>query len=117
MKRVFAWLEPFALAMWSGEIQELAGSSATDFRWSKRTRLIGLYQTVIAERERISRKAKPAGATPFNNAVSRANVPALPPLKSARRAGLDVHMPRNKHERPPTAQIAGELNCDVDGCG
>jgi SAM-dependent methyltransferase len=60
MKRVFAWLEPFALAMWSGEIQELAGSSATDFRWSKRTRFIGLYQTVIAEREGISRKAKPA---------------------------------------------------------
>jgi SAM-dependent methyltransferase len=50
MKRVFAWLEPFALAMWSREIQELAGSSAGDFRWSKRTRFIGLYQTVIAER-------------------------------------------------------------------
>jgi hypothetical protein len=50
MKRVFAWLEPFALAMWSGEIQEFAGSSAADFRWTKRTRFIGLYQTVIAER-------------------------------------------------------------------
>jgi SAM-dependent methyltransferase len=49
MKRVFAWLEPFALAMWSREIEELAGSSAADFRWSKRTRFIGLYQTVIAE--------------------------------------------------------------------
>jgi SAM-dependent methyltransferase len=50
MERVFAWLEPFALAMWSREIEELAGSSATAFRWSKRTRFIGLYQTVIAER-------------------------------------------------------------------
>lgn len=50
MERVFAWLEPFALAMWSREIEELAGSSAAAFRWSKRTRFIGLYQTVIAER-------------------------------------------------------------------
>jgi SAM-dependent methyltransferase len=59
MKRVFAWLEPFALAMWSREIEEFAGSSGADFRWSKRTRFIGLYQTVIAERERICSKAKP----------------------------------------------------------
>ena len=50
MKRIFAWLEPFALAMWSSEIQGLAGSNAAEFRWSKRTRFLGLYQTVIAER-------------------------------------------------------------------
>jgi SAM-dependent methyltransferase len=50
MERVFAWLEPFALAMWSREIEELAGSGASAFRWSKRTRFSGLYQTVIAER-------------------------------------------------------------------
>jgi hypothetical protein len=51
MERVFAWLEPFALAMWSREIEELAGKSAADFRWNKRTRFNGLYQTVIAERD------------------------------------------------------------------
>jgi SAM-dependent methyltransferase len=50
MERVFAWLEPFALAMWSREIEELAGPRAATFRWSKRTRFSGLYQTVIAER-------------------------------------------------------------------
>jgi ubiquinone/menaquinone biosynthesis C-methylase UbiE len=50
MQRVFAWLEPFALTMWSREIEELAGTNATAFRWSKRTRFLGLYQTVIAER-------------------------------------------------------------------
>ena len=50
MRRVFAWLEPFALAMWSREIEDLAGSSAADFIWHKRTRFIGLYQTVTAER-------------------------------------------------------------------
>jgi SAM-dependent methyltransferase len=50
MQRVFAWLEPFALAMWSREIEELAGPRAAAFRWSKRIRFIGLYQTVIAER-------------------------------------------------------------------
>jgi len=50
MQRVFAWLEPFALTMWSREIENLAGSSAASFRWSKRTRFVGLYQTVIAER-------------------------------------------------------------------
>lgn len=49
MQRVFAWLEPFALTMWSREIEELAGPRAAGFRWSKRTRFIGLYQTVIAE--------------------------------------------------------------------
>jgi SAM-dependent methyltransferase len=52
MQRVFAWLEPFALAMWSREIEDLAGTSAADFLWRKRTRFIGLYQTVIAERFR-----------------------------------------------------------------
>jgi hypothetical protein len=36
--------------MWSREIENLAGSSAASFRWSKRTRFVGLYQTVIAER-------------------------------------------------------------------
>jgi SAM-dependent methyltransferase len=50
MQRVFAWLEPFALTMWSREIENLAGSSAAGFRWNKRTRFVGLYQTVIAER-------------------------------------------------------------------
>ena len=50
MQRVFAWLEPFALTMWSREIEELAGPRAAAFRWSKRTRFSGLYQTVIAER-------------------------------------------------------------------
>jgi SAM-dependent methyltransferase len=50
MQRVFAWLEPFALAMWSREIEDLAETSAAAFRWSKRTRFIGLYQTVTAER-------------------------------------------------------------------
>ena len=51
MERVFAWLEPFALTMWSREIEELAGSSAAAFRWSKHTRFSGLYQTVIAARD------------------------------------------------------------------
>jgi ubiquinone/menaquinone biosynthesis C-methylase UbiE len=51
MKLVFAWLEPFALAMWSREIKELAGSNAADFLWSKRTCFLGLYQAVIAERK------------------------------------------------------------------
>jgi SAM-dependent methyltransferase len=50
MQRVFAWLEPFALTMWSREIEDLAGTSAAAFRWSKRTSFIGLYQTVTAER-------------------------------------------------------------------
>jgi SAM-dependent methyltransferase len=50
MQRVFAWLEPFALTMWSREIEDLAGTSAAAFRWSKRTRFIGLYQMVTAER-------------------------------------------------------------------
>jgi ubiquinone/menaquinone biosynthesis C-methylase UbiE len=50
MQRVFAWLEPFALSMWSREIADLAGASAASFRWSKRTRFSGLYQMVTAER-------------------------------------------------------------------
>jgi ubiquinone/menaquinone biosynthesis C-methylase UbiE len=50
MQRVFAWLEPFALTMWSRQIEDLAGMNATAFRWSKRTRFLELYQTVIAER-------------------------------------------------------------------
>lgn len=50
MKRVFAWLEPFALAMWTREIKDMAGVAADDFRWVKRTRFGGLYQVVVAER-------------------------------------------------------------------
>ena len=50
MQRVFAWLEPFAKAMWSQEIEDLAGARGAAFRWSKRTRFMGLYQTVTAER-------------------------------------------------------------------
>ena len=50
MKQVFDRLEPFARTMWSHEIEELAGADATAFRWRKRTRFGGLYQTVIAER-------------------------------------------------------------------
>jgi SAM-dependent methyltransferase len=50
MKRIFDWLEPFALTMWSREIEDLAGPDAAAFRWRKRTRFGGLYQTVIAER-------------------------------------------------------------------
>ena len=47
---VFTRLEPFALAMWSREIEELAGPAAAAFRWRKHTRFGGMYQTVIAER-------------------------------------------------------------------
>lgn len=50
MKWVFDWLEPFALTMWSREIEDLAGPAAAAFQWRKRTRFSGLYQTVIAER-------------------------------------------------------------------
>ena len=50
MQRVFTWLEPFALSMWSREIEDLAGANAAAFRWSKSTRFSGLYQIVIAER-------------------------------------------------------------------
>jgi ubiquinone/menaquinone biosynthesis C-methylase UbiE len=50
MRRIFQWLEPFALSLWSQEIQALAGSVGASFRWSKRTRFGGMYQTVIAER-------------------------------------------------------------------
>jgi ubiquinone/menaquinone biosynthesis C-methylase UbiE len=50
MKQIFLWLEPFALSMWSQEIEALAGSMGTDFRWSKRTQFGELYQTVIAQR-------------------------------------------------------------------
>jgi SAM-dependent methyltransferase len=47
---VFAWLEPFAKAMWSREIKDLAGTPGASFRWSKSTRFMGLYQKVTAER-------------------------------------------------------------------
>lgn len=50
MRRIFAWLEPFAPSMWSREIRDLAGSVGSDFRWRKRTRFGGMYQIVVAER-------------------------------------------------------------------
>jgi SAM-dependent methyltransferase len=50
MKQVFDRLEPFARAMWSREIEDLAGPDANAFLWRKHTRFGGLYQTVIAER-------------------------------------------------------------------
>jgi SAM-dependent methyltransferase len=50
MVRIFKWLEPFALSMWSKDIEELAGGQAKSFIWRKRTRFGGLYQTVVAER-------------------------------------------------------------------
>ena len=50
MRGVFAWLEPFALSIWSREIEVMAGPDAAAFNWRKRTRFGGLYQTVIAER-------------------------------------------------------------------
>jgi SAM-dependent methyltransferase len=50
MRRIFDWLEPFAQSMWSREIRDLAGPTAKNFRWRKRTRFGGLYQIVVAER-------------------------------------------------------------------
>jgi SAM-dependent methyltransferase len=50
MQLVFAWLEPFAPTMWRREIEDLAGPTGDGFRWHKRTRFGGMYQTVIAER-------------------------------------------------------------------
>jgi SAM-dependent methyltransferase len=50
MRLVFRYLEPFATGLWRHEIVELAGSAASDFRWSKSTRFGGLYQVVVAER-------------------------------------------------------------------
>ncbi len=50
MRFVFWWLEPYAKAMWSQEIEQLAAAKAGAFRWRKRTRFGGLYQLVIAER-------------------------------------------------------------------
>ena len=50
MQRVFTWLEPFALSMWSQEIADMAGANDAAFRWSKSTRFSGMYQIVIAER-------------------------------------------------------------------
>ena len=50
MRFVYWWLEPYALAMWSKEIEQMAGPKGKGFRWSKRTRFGGLYQMVIAER-------------------------------------------------------------------
>ena len=50
MRFVYWWLEPYAMTMWSQEIQQMAGPRGIGFRWSKRTRFGGLYQMVIAER-------------------------------------------------------------------
>ena len=50
MRQIFKRLEPFALSMWSQEIEDMAGSAATGFRWTKHTQFGGLYQTVIAQR-------------------------------------------------------------------
>jgi ubiquinone/menaquinone biosynthesis C-methylase UbiE len=50
MRFIYWWLEPYAVAMWSQDIEQLAGPKADAFRWSKRTRFGGLYQLVIAER-------------------------------------------------------------------
>ena len=50
MRFIFWWLEPYAKAMWSQEIEQLAGSKAAAFRWSKRTRFNGMYQIVVAKR-------------------------------------------------------------------
>jgi SAM-dependent methyltransferase len=50
MRRIFDWLEPFARSMWTREIHDLAGPTAKNFRWRKRTRFGGLYQIVVAER-------------------------------------------------------------------
>ena len=50
MRRVFAWLEPFAASIWDREIEDMAGPAGAAFRWHKRTRFGGMYQTVIAER-------------------------------------------------------------------
>lgn len=45
---VFATLEPFAKGLWHEEIAAMA-DAADDFRWTKRTRFGGLFQTVTAE--------------------------------------------------------------------
>jgi SAM-dependent methyltransferase len=50
MKRIFAWLEPYARGMWSREIEDLAGSAGRSFAWRKHTRFGGMYQIVTAER-------------------------------------------------------------------
>jgi ubiquinone/menaquinone biosynthesis C-methylase UbiE len=50
MKQIFAWLEPFAMTIWSREIEDLAGAAGSAFRWRKRTRFGGLYQMVTADR-------------------------------------------------------------------
>ena len=50
MRRIFAWLEPFATSMWRHEIKDLAGPRGGGFRWRKRTRFGSMYQVVVAER-------------------------------------------------------------------
>ena len=50
MRHVFKRLEPFAISLWSQEIEALAGDLGSSFRWRKSTRFGGLYQVVVAER-------------------------------------------------------------------
>ncbi len=50
MKQIFRRLEPFAMSLWSQEIEFLAGPAGADFVWSKGTHFGGLYQSVIAQR-------------------------------------------------------------------
>lgn len=50
MQLVFAWLEPFARALWTRSIADYAGSLATQFDWRKQTLFGSLYQIVVATR-------------------------------------------------------------------
>jgi ubiquinone/menaquinone biosynthesis C-methylase UbiE len=50
MRRIFAWLEPFASSMWVRDIRDLGGPRGSKFRWRKRTRFGSMYQIVVAER-------------------------------------------------------------------
>jgi SAM-dependent methyltransferase len=49
MSLVFETLEPFAKALWTGEIRNFAGR-AERFSWSKRTFFAGMYQMAVARR-------------------------------------------------------------------
>jgi len=50
MRLVFATLEPFAKALWHGEIRDYA-SHPDRFSWSKQTIFGGLYQRTVARRD------------------------------------------------------------------
>jgi len=50
MRLVFRYLEPFAMGLWTHEIQALAEQPAA-FTWSKSTYFGGLYQKTVAVRE------------------------------------------------------------------